>query len=105
MIDLIDMWMKKYTNHSMKYGPIDVIGTLDKPILMMHGTDDIFSLPEYAQKMYNICGSENKSFVWFEGGTHSMLRSMDEEKYDSAIVTFLCENYGVTDRVLISKSV
>ena len=105
MLDLIDMWMKKYTNHSMKYGPIDVISSLDRPILMMHGTEDIFSLPEYAQKMYNICGSENKTFVWFEGGTHSMLRPMDEYKYDSAIVNFLWENYGVTDRVLIGESV
>lgn len=105
MLDLIDMWMKKYTKHSMKYGPIDVISSLDRPILMMHGTGDIFSLPEYAQKMYNICGSENKTFVWFEGGTHSMLRSMDEARYDSAIVNFLWENYGVTDRVLIGESV
>ena len=34
-----------------------------------------------------------------------MLRSMDENRYDSAIVNFLWENYGVTDRVLIGESV
>lgn len=105
MLDLIDMWMKRYTKHSMKYGPIDVIGNLNKPILMMHGTNDIFSLPEYAEQMYNICGSDSKTFVWFEGGTHSMLRSLDTQRYDSAIENFLMENYGVGNKILIGETV
>ena len=105
MLDLIDMWMKRYTNHSMKYGPIDVIGKLDKPILMMHGRQDIFSLPEYAEEMYNICGSDKKTFVWFDEGTHSMLRSLDTQKYDAVIKNFLWENFEIGQQCLLCQSI
>ena len=89
MIGLIDMWMKKYTGHSMRVGPINVIEKLDKPLLMLHSKEDIYSTPEYAQKLYDLAGTENKQLVWFEKGRHSMLRITDTERYDNAIVAFL----------------
>ena len=83
------MWMKKYTGHSMRVGPINVIEKLDKPLLMLHSKEDIYSTPEYAQKLYDLAGTENKQLVWFEKGRHSMLRITDTERYDNAIVAFL----------------
>ena len=89
--DLLDAWMKHYTGHSMKFGPIDVIDKLDKPLLMLHGQKDIYSTPEYAQKLYDLAGTKQKRLVWFEEGRHSMLRITDTEKYDEAIAAFLAE--------------
>ncbi len=88
-LPFIEGWMKILTGHSMKYGPIDVIHRLDRPILMLHGTEDLYSLPEDAKKLYEKCGSTQKQIVWFEGGSHSLLRYADAEKYDDAIKDFL----------------
>lgn len=89
MFDLINGWMKKYTGYSMKVGPIDIIDKLDKPLLMLHGKEDIYSTPEYAEKLYDKAGTTEKELVWFEHGRHSMLRVTDTERYDNAIAEFL----------------
>ncbi|MBE6548256.1 MAG: hypothetical protein E7667_05195 [Ruminococcaceae bacterium] len=59
----------------------------------MLSREDIYSTPEYAQKLYDMCPSENKQLVWHEHGEHSMLRSTDTEKYDGAIKAFVSENF------------
>lgn len=91
MYDLINAWMKHYTGHSMSYGPINVIDKLDKPLLMLHSREDKYSTPEYAQRLFDLAGSEKKRLVWFEHGAHSMLRITDTERYDGAIKQFLSE--------------
>ncbi len=90
-LPFINGWMKLLTGHSMRYGPIDVIEKLDRPILMLHGKQDLYSLPSEAERLFAKCGSQNKRIVWFEEGTHSMLRYADPEKYDRAIKAFLEE--------------
>lgn len=92
-LPFINAWMKILTGHSMKKGPIDVIDQLDRPILMLHGTGDLYSLPSEAEKLYERCGSAQKTIVWFEEGFHSRLRYQDPEKYDRAIKTFLKETF------------
>ena len=91
MIDLIDMWMKKYTGHSMDKGPLDFIDKLNKPLLMLHSKEDLYSTPEYAQKLYDKAGASQKKLVWFDRGRHSMLRITDTERYDSSISEFLSQ--------------
>ena len=90
--DMIDAWMKHYTGHSGKFGPLDVIDKTTKPLLMLHSKEDLYSTPEYAQKLYDKSTSEPKKLVWFEHGRHSMLRITDTAKYDQAIVDFVTEN-------------
>lgn len=90
---MIDFWMKHYTGHSMKKGPIDVIHKLDKPLLMIHSKKDKYSTPEYAQKLFDTCPSKNKRISWHERGDHSMLRPTDTELYDSAIKSFIADNF------------
>ena len=85
----IDFWMKRYTGHSMMRGPIDFIGSMDKPLLMIQSKQDKYSSPAYAQKLYDLCPSKEKELVYFEAGDHSMLRITDTEKYDTAIRFFL----------------
>lgn len=90
---MINFWMKHYTGHTMDFGPINVIDKMNKPLLMLHSREDIYSTPEYAQKLYDLASSENKEIVWFEHGRHSMLRVTDTEKYDDAIKSFLARTF------------
>lgn len=86
---LINAWMKHYTGHTMNKGPIDVIDKLDRPLLMLHSKEDLYSTPEYAQKLYDKAGTKIKKIVWFEHGKHSMVRINNTEKYDMTIKYFL----------------
>ncbi len=88
-IDLIDAWMKHFTKHSMKKGPIDVIDKLEVPLLMLQSKMDIYSKPECAFKLYEKAGSKMKELVLFETGKHSMIRINNMEKYDKSINDFL----------------
>lgn len=87
--DLMNAWMKHFTGHSMKTGPIDVIHRLQTPLLMLHSREDRYSTPEYAQKLYDRGGMKEKRLVWFPHGKHSMLRITDTERYDRAIAEFI----------------
>lgn len=88
-LDLIDMWMRHFTGHTMKVGPLDHIQKLDVPLLMLHSYEDRYSKPDFAQKLYDKAGCESKKLVWFEKGRHSMLRITNMELYDSSIKEFL----------------
>ena len=90
---MINFWMKHYTGHSMNYGPFDVIEKLDKPILMFNSLEDLYSLPVYTQKMYDLVKIHQKKLVWFDHGAHSMLRVTDTQKYDAEITAFLAEHF------------
>ena len=90
---MINMWMKHYTGHSMKFGPIDVIDKLDKPLLMLHSKQDMYSTPAWAQKLYDKAGCSQKQLVWFDKGRHSMLRITNTQQYDQAIADFVSKNF------------
>lgn len=85
----INLWMRLCTGYSMKHGPIHVIHDYKKPLLMLHGKEDLYSLPSTAKTLYESAGSESKELVWFEKGAHSQLRYADSEAYDQAIKAFL----------------
>lgn len=88
VMDMINWWQKHYTGFDMKTGPADMIHRYHKPLLMLHGRADIYSLPTEAQKLFDKCPSEEKELVWFEGGVHSRLRYQDTERYDRAVTDF-----------------
>ncbi|MBE6956578.1 MAG: alpha/beta hydrolase [Ruminococcaceae bacterium] len=68
-------------------GPRRRMPWLKKPILFLHGREDIYSTPDQVKELYNICTSEKK-LVWFEKGAHSRLRMNQPEEYDQAVVDF-----------------
>ena len=72
-------------------GPIKRIGKLKKPILFLHSKEDVFSLPQKMDLLYDKCNSK-KELVWFDVGAHSRIRINNEEKYDTAIIDFLGKN-------------
>ena len=89
--NMINGWMKHYTGHSMNYGPIDVIHKLDKPLLMLQSKEDLYSKPEYAEKLYALSNSKIKKLVLFDHGAHSKVKINNMEKYDASIKEFLEE--------------
>ena len=93
LYNLIHFWMKHYTGHSINYGPINVVHKLKKPILMLYSKEDLYSRPEYAQKIFDRVGSPTKKLVWFDHGKHSMIRVTNPEAYDAAIHEFLNEQF------------
>lgn len=94
ILHAINMWNKHYTGHSFMRGPIHVIDKMEKPLLMLHGKEDLISIPANAQKLYDLCPSKKKKLVWFDHGGHSLLRITDTEKYDTSIQEFLAENFS-----------
>ncbi|MBO4572586.1 MAG: alpha/beta hydrolase [Clostridia bacterium] len=82
-----------YTGFSMKFGPKDVIGKYEKPLLMLHSNTDPYSLPEKALKLFEACPSKHKKFRMFPKGQHSHLRAVFENEYDDEIKAFLKENF------------
>ena len=93
-LGMVDVWMRYYTGHSMKRGPINIIENVKTPLLMLHSKEDKYSTPEFAQKLYDLSGSIKKEIVWFDHGRHSMLRVTDTEKYDASITRFITEIYA-----------
>ncbi len=102
-LDLIDVWMRHYTGHSMKKGPLNVIDRVRVPLLMLHSKEDLYSTPEYAQRLYDKSGSERKRLVWFEHGKHSMLRITDTKLYDASISEFLAELSAIKNNTNTEK--
>lgn len=69
-------------------GPVYRISQLKKPILFLQSREDIFSLPEKAQLLYDKC-SAPKTLVYFDKGAHSRIRVNAPEEYDQAVTAFL----------------
>lgn len=72
-------------------GPYKAVKKLQKPILFIYTTRDIFSLPEESRKLYASCVSPHKKVSWFDKGGHSHIRINDEEGYDREINIFINE--------------
>ncbi len=92
-IDFINMFAKHYTGYSMKIGPIHKIADYKKPLLMLHGDADFYSVPEKAKELFAKAGTpeSQKRLVWFKDGSHSRLRLYHTELYDNSIKSFLTE--------------
>jgi len=88
VMQFLNMWMYLHTKHTMYYGPIDVIGKMDKKLLMIHSKKDQYSSFENAEKLFAMCPSTDKTLEVYETGGHSMLRYTDREKYDNAVKAF-----------------
>lgn len=94
VLQLIMLYFRLHTGHSMRVGPANYITKMYKPLLMLHSKKDKYSTFDNAVKMFENCPSKNKMLVSYEEGDHSMLRITDTEKYDSAITEFINNNFS-----------
>lgn len=68
--------------------PYQYLPKLRIPAMFLYGKKDIYSTPEKSELLFNACGSEDKSIVWFDNGAHSHLRLNNSLEYDQAIADF-----------------
>lgn len=74
-----------------RWGPIRVIKKLNKPILFIYSKEDIYSLPDKAELLYETCPVKEKRLKFFPKGAHSHVRINNTEGYDSEISRFLVD--------------
>ena len=74
-----------------KWGPIKVIKKLNKPILFIYSKEDIYSLPDKAELLYETCPVKEKRLKFFPKGAHSHVRINNTEVYDAEISRFLVD--------------
>lgn len=89
VMPMVSGWMKHYTGHDMRYGNIDIMDKLTKPLLMIHSKEDRYSLPHAAEELFAKCPHDQKTIVWYGHGKHSKLRVTDPELYDRSITEFV----------------
>ena len=83
-------WIRTFTGaHPVGDGPKKRISELEKPILMLHSREDLFSPPAKAGEMFEKCPAAEKKLVWFGRGAHSRVRINNVERYDEAIGDFI----------------
>ena len=68
--------------------PVDRIGGLGAPVLMLAATQDPFVGREQTEALFQAAGGE-KDLVWFEARGHIDLQRHDPERYVDAVVPFL----------------
>lgn len=73
-----------------KFGPINCIGKMKKPILFLYSKMDAYSTPDQAQLLYDNCNAP-KQLVWFDKGVHSHIRINNTQQYDDAVDSFIHE--------------
>ena len=85
-------WIKQlYGTDIKKEGPLANVEKIHVPMLMMASKEDIFSLPEKTQLLFDHLASTDKEMVWFDHGRHSHLRIVDHSRYDEAVARILAK--------------
>lgn len=69
--------------------PLNAVQQIDRPVLLMHGTDDQRISFEYGKQLYEGLVSEKKRFIPFPGAGHSKLASSNDSLYFGSIESFL----------------
>ncbi len=71
--------------------PIDVVGQIaPRPILFMHGTEDVIIPFQHIEALYEQAG-EPKMLYRIPGGQHGNLFSIDPDKYQQQVLDFLTQ--------------
>lgn len=67
---------------------------MDIPALFIHGTADAFVPCEHGKKLYEACGSSDKSIYLVEGAEHVAAYSHDKEEYKKRLSEFIDRTVG-----------
>lgn len=90
VLDLIMLQIYRYTGSNVyRRKPLRAVKKLHQKALFLFGKEDVFSIPEKSQKLFDACASREKKLVWFDHGSHSHLRLNNVEAYDKAIVEYV----------------
>ena len=85
--------IKKHTGVDVDAAaPIDYIDKLEVPVLILAGKNDLYSVPDKTEILFEKCSAPEKKLIWFDEGAHSHLRIANEEAYDKAITDWFLFN-------------
>jgi dipeptidyl aminopeptidase/acylaminoacyl peptidase len=74
--------------------PVDVVGAISpRPLLLIHGTEDIPVPPENSQCLFNHAG-EPKELWWVPGAGHAQSRDVAGPAYDRRVIAFFEATLG-----------
>ena len=91
VLDLVMLHINRHTKTNVyRDKPISAIKKIapEKRVLFLYGKQDIFSIPQKSQLLFDACSSNDKKLIWFEKGGHSHLRINNTQEYDNAIINF-----------------
>lgn len=91
VLDLVMLHINRHTKTNVyRDKPISAIKKIapEKRVLFLYGKQDIFSIPQKSQLLFDACSANDKKLVWFEKGGHSHLRINNTQEYDNAIINF-----------------
>ena len=89
-LSVLMMWIRLFCGSSAKHdGPVRDIYRMQRPLLMLHSREDVFSTPDKAQELFDRCPSKEKRIQWFDHGRHSRVRLVNTEEYDRAVISFV----------------
>ncbi len=73
-----------------EYTPLEAVRNSKKPVLIIHGEDDLFVPCEMSKLLYDNCVSVKKHAV-FEGAGHGLSYIVDSERYEDVSKKFIEE--------------
>ena len=83
-------YFKKYAKvDPYSAAPYKMIKKIDVPLMIISGEKDIFALPKYAIKLYNLAGSKDKKLSIIKNGRHSHVRYDNKTDFDYEVSSFL----------------
>jgi len=92
VVPMMYAYTKKYCGVDIKKKtPLECIKRVKVPALFLCGKEDVSSLPEKCQLIFDECSSEHKKLIWYDKGAHSHLRINNVEEYDRDVTAFLNE--------------
>jgi uncharacterized protein len=72
--------------------PLDAIQQIDRPIVLLHGTDDHIIPISHSERLAD-AGGENVRLITFDGGDHNVLRATNPE-VDQVMIEFFRKHLG-----------
>lgn len=87
---VLDLGMRLVHNYSMHDADITPLAaSMTAPALFIHGDDDKVVAPEYGQKLFDACGSADKTFKLFAGAGHALSYVTDPDGYTDCVGGFI----------------
>lgn len=68
------------------------LSNLDRPVLLIYGSEDQRMPEAVAQQIYESVGSHQKQLVFFDGARHGQAFESDPGRFVSVVENFLCEH-------------
>lgn len=71
--------------------PLNAVKQIDRPVILLHGTNDQRISFDYGKQLYENLASKEKRFVAMEGAGHNSIFAVNDSLYYNSIEAFLAD--------------